>query len=88
MVDDVLLQVEDDEASYLLSVKFSKRSVRVCAALKTARQAAEALRPLAGSGAYWLFAFELVGTGMFVVPVLAGSCAYTIAEAARWEKRL
>ena len=91
MVDDVLLQVEDDEASYLLSVKFSKRSVRVCAlrALKTARQAAEALRrPLARSGAYWLFAFELVGTGMFVVPVLAGSCAYTIAEAARWEKRL
>ena len=26
----------------------------------------------------------LVGTGMLAVPVLAGSCAYAIAEAARW----
>jgi Mn2+/Fe2+ NRAMP family transporter len=50
----------------------------------TARQAAEALRPLAGEGAYWLFTFGLVGTGLLGVPVLAGSCAYAIAEAARW----
>jgi NRAMP (natural resistance-associated macrophage protein)-like metal ion transporter len=52
--------------------------------IETARQAAEALRPLAGKGAYWLFTFGLVGTGMLGVPVLAGSCAYAIAEAARW----
>jgi NRAMP (natural resistance-associated macrophage protein)-like metal ion transporter len=52
--------------------------------IETAREAAEALRPLAGKGAYWLFTLGLVGTGMLGVPVLAGSCAYTIAEAARW----
>jgi NRAMP (natural resistance-associated macrophage protein)-like metal ion transporter len=52
--------------------------------IETARQAAEALRPLAGRGAYWLFTVGLVGTGMLGVPVLAGSCAYTIAEAAKW----
>lgn len=52
--------------------------------IETARQAAEALRPLAGKGAYLLFTLGLVGTGMLGVPVLAGSCAYTIAEAARW----
>jgi Mn2+/Fe2+ NRAMP family transporter len=52
--------------------------------VETARQAAEALRPLAGKGAYWLFTLGLVGTGMLGVPVLAGSCAYAIAEAARW----
>ena len=52
--------------------------------IETAREAAEALRPLAGNGAYWLFTLGLVGTGMLGVPVLAGSCAYTIAEAARW----
>jgi NRAMP (natural resistance-associated macrophage protein)-like metal ion transporter len=52
--------------------------------IETARQAAEALRPLAGNGAYWLFTLGLVGTGMLGVPVLAGSCAYTIAEASRW----
>jgi NRAMP (natural resistance-associated macrophage protein)-like metal ion transporter len=52
--------------------------------IETARQASEALRPLAGPGAYWLFTLALVGTGMLGVPVLAGSCAYAIAEAASW----
>jgi Mn2+/Fe2+ NRAMP family transporter len=52
--------------------------------IETARQAAEALRPLGGKGAYWLFTLGLVGTGMLGVSVLAGSCAYAIAEAARW----
>ncbi len=54
--------------------------------IETAQQAAEALRPLAGKGAYWLFTLGLVGTGMLGVPVLAGSCAYTIAEAAQWRE--
>jgi NRAMP (natural resistance-associated macrophage protein)-like metal ion transporter len=54
--------------------------------IETARQASEALRPLAGPGAYWLFTLGLVGTGMLAVPVLAGSCAYTIAEAASWKR--
>ncbi len=52
--------------------------------ITTARQAAEALRPLAGEGAYWLFTLGLIGTGMLGVPVLAGSCAYAIAEAEAW----
>jgi NRAMP (natural resistance-associated macrophage protein)-like metal ion transporter len=52
--------------------------------IETAKQAAEALRPLAGQGAYWLFTLGLIGTGMLGVPVLAGSCAYAIAEAASW----
>jgi NRAMP (natural resistance-associated macrophage protein)-like metal ion transporter len=52
--------------------------------IETAKQAAEALRPLAGKGAYWLFTSGLVGTGMLAVPVLAGSCAYAIAEGAKW----
>jgi NRAMP (natural resistance-associated macrophage protein)-like metal ion transporter len=52
--------------------------------ISTARDAAEALRPLAGDGAYWLFGLGLIGAGMLGVPVLAGSCAYAIAEAADW----
>jgi NRAMP (natural resistance-associated macrophage protein)-like metal ion transporter len=52
--------------------------------ISTARDAAEALRPLAGAGAYWLFSLGLIGAGMLGVPVLAGSCAYAIAEAADW----
>jgi NRAMP (natural resistance-associated macrophage protein)-like metal ion transporter len=56
--------------------------------IATARAAAEALRPLAGAGAYWLFAIGLIGTGMLGVPVLAGSCAYAVAEAEGWRGSL
>jgi NRAMP (natural resistance-associated macrophage protein)-like metal ion transporter len=52
--------------------------------IATARQAAEALRPLAGDGAYLLFTLGLIGTGMLGVPVLVGSCAYAVAEGAGW----
>jgi NRAMP (natural resistance-associated macrophage protein)-like metal ion transporter len=52
--------------------------------ITSARQAAEALRPLAGKGAYLLFTLGLIGTGMLGVPVLVGSCAYAVAEAAGW----
>lgn len=56
--------------------------------IETARQAAEALRPLAGDGAYLLFTVGLIGTGMLGVPVLAGSAAYAIAEAKHWRGSL
>ncbi|MBZ5554558.1 MAG: Nramp family divalent metal transporter [Acidobacteriia bacterium] len=52
--------------------------------ITTARQAAEALRPLAGQGAYLLFTLGLIGTGMVGVPVLVGSCAYAVAEGSAW----
>jgi NRAMP (natural resistance-associated macrophage protein)-like metal ion transporter len=56
--------------------------------IATASQAAEALRPLAGNGAYWLFTLGLIGTGMLGVPVLAGSSAYAISEAMSWDASL
>jgi NRAMP (natural resistance-associated macrophage protein)-like metal ion transporter len=56
--------------------------------IETAKQAAEALRPLAGKAAYLLFTFGLIGTGMLGVPVLAGSSAYAISEAAAWRGSL
>lgn len=52
--------------------------------VQTADQAAMALRPVAGPLAYWLFALGIIGTGMLAVPVLAGSAAYAVAEAAGW----
>ncbi|HKO19009.1 MAG TPA: divalent metal cation transporter [Acidobacteriaceae bacterium] len=52
--------------------------------VQTAEQAAMALRPIAGSAAALLFTVGLVGTGMLGVPVLAGSAAYAVAEAAAW----
>jgi NRAMP (natural resistance-associated macrophage protein)-like metal ion transporter len=56
--------------------------------IATALQAAEALRPLAGGGAYLLFTVGLIGTGILGVPVLAGSCAYAVSEAAAWKGSL
>ncbi len=52
--------------------------------IETAAQAASALRPLAGNFAYLLFALGILGVGLIGVPVLAGSAAYAIAEAAGW----
>jgi len=54
----------------------------------TADQAATALAPLAGRAASALFALGLIGTGALGVPVLAGSAAYAIAEAASWRRGL
>ncbi|HJZ67904.1 MAG TPA: divalent metal cation transporter [Blastocatellia bacterium] len=56
--------------------------------IETAREAAEALRPLAGNAAYLLFTLGLVGTGMLGVPALAGSAAYAVAEAMHWRGSL
>jgi Mn2+/Fe2+ NRAMP family transporter len=56
--------------------------------ITTARQAAEALRPLAGNGAYLLFTLGLIGTGMLGVPVLVGSCDYAVSEGATWRGSL
>lgn len=56
--------------------------------IETARQAAEALRPLAGNAAYLLFTVGLVGTGMLGIPALAGSAACAIAEAMHWRGSL
>jgi NRAMP (natural resistance-associated macrophage protein)-like metal ion transporter len=56
--------------------------------IESARQAAEALRPLAGNLAYLLFTVGLVGTGMLGIPALAGSAGYAIAEALHWRGSL
>jgi len=56
--------------------------------VETAQQAAEALRPLAGPLAYWLFTLGIIGTGMLGVPVLAGACAFAVAEAGAWRGTL
>jgi len=56
--------------------------------IQTSAQAAEALRPLAGDLTFLLFSLGIIGTGMLAVPVLAGSAAYAVAEAAGWDGSL
>jgi Mn2+/Fe2+ NRAMP family transporter len=52
--------------------------------IATTRQAAEALRPLAGDQAYLLYTLGIVGTGLLAIPTLAGSAAYAFAETFDW----
>jgi len=56
--------------------------------IATAQQAAQALAPLAGGGAQWLFAFGMVGTGVLAIPALVCSSAYVAAETFRFREGL
>ncbi len=56
--------------------------------IQTTREAAEALRPVAGNGAYLLFGVGLIGSGLLAIPVLAGSASFAIAELLGWQAGL
>jgi len=56
--------------------------------IETADQAAQALKPVAGSFASLLFTVGIVGTGLLAVPTLVGSSAYALAEAFHWREGL
>ena len=53
--------------------------------IESSVQAAEALKPIAGSLAFALFALGIIGTGLLSIPVLAGSAAYALGEALKWK---
>ncbi|PYJ91663.1 MAG: iron transporter [Verrucomicrobia bacterium] len=52
--------------------------------IETSKQAAEALKPLAGSLAYTLYTVGLIGVGLLAIPTLSGSGAYALAETFHW----
>src|SRR5947209_1876515 len=56
--------------------------------IETTRQAAEALRPLAGPGCFLLFTAGVIGTGLLAIPTLSGSAAYALAETFGWKQGL
>ena len=56
--------------------------------IETSRQAAEALRPFAGSFAATLFTIGVLGVGLLSIPTLTGSAAYAFAETFRWKQGL
>lgn len=53
--------------------------------IESSVDAAKAIEPLAGHFAKIIFATGIIGTGLLAVPVLAGSAAYAVGEAARWK---
>jgi NRAMP (natural resistance-associated macrophage protein)-like metal ion transporter len=56
--------------------------------IDTSKQAAEALKPLAGSIAYTLYTVGLIGVGLLAIPTLTGSAAYAFAETFKWRQGL
>jgi Mn2+/Fe2+ NRAMP family transporter len=56
--------------------------------IETSKQAAEALRPVAGTLAYLLYTIGIIGVGFIAIPTLAGSAAYAFAETFSWKQGL
>ncbi len=56
--------------------------------VETIKQAAEALRPLAGDYAYVLFSLGVISAGILAIPILAGSSAYVLSEIFNWKGSL
>ena len=56
--------------------------------IETSRQAAEALRPLAGVFASTLYTLGVIGVGILAIPTLTGSAAYAFAETFSWKEGL
>ena len=56
--------------------------------ISSTKEAAEALRPLAGNFATLLYTLGLIGVGCLAIPTLAGSAAYAFAETFDWTEGL
>lgn len=56
--------------------------------IESVEQAAQALKPLAGSLAYVLFSIGVLGVGFLTIPILAACVGYMFAETFNWNKGL
>lgn len=53
--------------------------------IRSAEDAAAALKPLAGKTSYVLFSIGVIGTSFLIIPVLSGSISYILGEAFNWK---
>ncbi|HEY0510976.1 MAG TPA: divalent metal cation transporter [Thermoanaerobaculia bacterium] len=56
--------------------------------IQSSREAASALRPLAGEAASLLYTIGIFGVGFLAIPTLAASSAYAISDTFRWNQGL
>jgi len=56
--------------------------------IETVKDAAEALRPIAGDLAYAIFAIGIISVGFLAIPVLAGASSYALSETFSWQEGL
>ena len=53
--------------------------------INTVKEAASALKPLAGNASYILFSIGIISTAFLIIPVLSGSVSYILSEAFKWK---
>ena len=53
--------------------------------ISTVKDAASALKPLAGNASYILFSIGIISTAFLIIPVLSGSVSYILSEAFNWK---
>ena len=53
--------------------------------ISTVKEAAAALKPLAGNASYTLFSIGIISTAFLIIPVLSGSVSYILSEAFNWK---
>ena len=56
--------------------------------ISSSKEAAEALRPLAGDFATLLYTVGIIGVGLLAIPTLTGSAAYAFSETFQWHNGL
>lgn len=84
IVGSVMVNVVAFFIIMLCAVTLHQNGIRI----ESAKDAAQALAPLAGAYASWLFAFGLLNASLFAASILPISTAYTICEAFGWESSL
>jgi Mn2+/Fe2+ NRAMP family transporter len=77
--------VVTDLVAFAIVVACAATLHRAGVRVETAGQAAQALAPLAGRYASWLFAFGLFNASFFAAAILPLSTAYYVCEAFGWE---
>jgi NRAMP (natural resistance-associated macrophage protein)-like metal ion transporter len=77
--------VVTDVVAFAIVVACAATLHRASVQVETAGQAAQALAPLAGRYASWLFAFGLFNASFFAAAILPLSTSYYVCEAFGWE---
>src|SRR5919197_353845 len=77
--------VVTDVVAFAIVVACAATLFKAGVKIETADQAAQALAPLAGRYASWLFAFGLFNASFFAAAILPLSTAYYVCEAFGWE---
>jgi Mn2+/Fe2+ NRAMP family transporter len=84
-IDVVVGCIVTDVVAFFIVVACAATLFKAGVKVETADQAAQALAPLAGHYASWLFAFGLFNASFFAASILPLSTAYYVCESFGWE---